>query len=58
MQRGTEDSARVGRLSSVFRKDFLDMTNYSAEMIAWVLGIRGLELLLWKFYILGERDVP
>lgn len=41
MQRGTEDSAEWGVYLGVFRKDFLDVTNYSAEMIAWVLGIRG-----------------
>ena len=41
MQRGIEDSAEWGVYLGVFRKDFLDMINYSAEMIARVLGIRG-----------------
>ena len=40
MQRDTEDSAEWGVYLGVFRKDFLDMINYSAEMIARVLGIK------------------
>ena len=41
MDKVCSGAAQWGVYLGVFRKDFLDMINYSTEMIAWALGIRG-----------------